>query len=334
MKAVVLLQHGGVEHFDLQDIPEPEIQDNQILVAIKACSFNPVDYQIRRGGPEASLASSMVLGRDTAGIILEVGKKVKHLQVGDEVMAYASIMGSNGTNAERIALPANIVGKKPQNLTFEQAAAIPVVGLTALRTIQQCRLKPQQSIFVIGGSGGVGTFFIKLAKHLGIENLVTTAGSEASEKHLLSLGLAQDQIVNYKQANLAQELLRCNKNMPYDVVLDFVGGTIAEVGAEVLKIGGTYADIAYLATPLAKETLFNKSATVQNIAIYSHALVQDPKLRSNYAKQLNVLATLFEEEALSPLPIQIVGGFSVKTVQDAHTLLENNHAKGKLIMSM
>ncbi|PRY03659.1 alcohol dehydrogenase-like protein [Pontibacter ummariensis] len=130
MKAVILTQHGGVENFAMQELPNPEVKEDEVLVRVRACSFNPADYQIRRGGPEANAVSSMVLGRDMAGVVEQVGRKVRLLREGDEVMAYASVMGSNGTNAEFISLPANVLGKKPANLSFEQAAAIPVVGLT------------------------------------------------------------------------------------------------------------------------------------------------------------------------------------------------------------
>lgn len=334
MKAIVLLQYGDVDNFRLQELPDPAFKDDEVLLRIKACSFNPADYQIRRGGPETNVTKSMILGRDLSGIVEKTGNSVKRFKAGDEVMAYAGAMGSNGTNAEFISLPANVVGKKPCNLSFDQAAAIPVVGLTALQVIRQCRLKPKHHIFVIGGSGGVGTFFIKLARHFGIENLVTTYGSSSSEKHLKDLGLSQNQIINYRQPELVRKALDLNNGNHYDAVLDFVGGEIAEVGAEVLKINGTYADIPFLATHKAKEVLFNKSATVQNIAIYSRALQTNQKSRSHYCKDLNLLAALFEQEALSPLPIEIVGNFAIKTVQDAHRLLEKNAGKGKLIMSM
>ncbi|MFD1079578.1 hypothetical protein ACFQ29_40655, partial [Longispora fulva] len=127
---------------------------------------------------------------------LKTGKKVNSLKAGDEVMAYSSIMGSNGSNAELIALPANILGKKPKNLSWSQAAAIPVVGLTALQTIKQTNLKPEQNIFITGGSGGVGSFFIKLAQHFRINNIITTAGSEKSKEYLIDLGLKAEQIID------------------------------------------------------------------------------------------------------------------------------------------
>ncbi|PRY03658.1 zinc-binding dehydrogenase [Pontibacter ummariensis] len=189
-------------------------------------------------------------------------------------------------------------------------------------------------MFITGGSGGVGTFFIKLAQHYGIDNIIATAGSPASIQHLESLGLSQRQIVNYKDPNFAETALERNGGKPYDAALDFVGGAVSEVAAEVLRIGGTFADITFLGTAKTRETLFNKSASLQHIAIYSHAFTQDHRLRGLYSKRLNELSSLFERQALSPLPIQVVGGLSVETVQRAHTLLESNSVKGKLIMSM
>lgn len=334
MKAIVLEGYGGVENFSMQEVAEPSIKENEILVQIKACSFNPADYQIRQGGPDTNVVSSMILGRDLSGIVIKVGEKVQHLQKGDEIIAYSSIMGSNGSNAELIALPANIVGKKPKNLSFAQSAAIPVVGLTALQTIQQCNLKPSQSIFVTGGSGGVGTFFISLARHFGIDKIITTAGSEESEEHLLNLGLNSNQIVNYRQEDLQSKILELNNNKNFDVCIDFVGGRISETAAEVLKIRGTFADIAYLGTPVSRTTLFNKSVSLQNIAIYSNALSTENHLRENFSKNLNILSDLFEQNHLAPMPIIEVGGFEVETVQKAHLLLEKNASKGKLIMNI
>ena len=333
MKAVVLEGFGGVENFSLQEVQDPTIKDNEILVKVKACSFNPADYQIRKGGPEANAVDSMILGRDLSGIVVKVGEAVNDFKAGDEVMAYSSIMGSNGSNAEYIALPANIVGKKPANLSFEQSAAIPVVGLTALQTIYQCALKPSQSIFLTGGSGGVGTFFIQLARHYGIKNIITTYGSRESYDHLLKIGIKPEQMVNYRQDSLAEEILKKNEGELYDVCIDYVGGRISETAAEVLKIGGTFADITFLGTQTSRTTIFNKSATLQNIAIYANALSNDEDLRARFGRDLDLLSELFQNGSLEPTPIVEVGNFSVEAVQKGHTLLENNAAKGKLVMS-
>lgn len=333
MKAVVLKGFGGVENFTMQEVQDPVISDDQILVKVKACSFNPADYQIRKGGPEANAVSSMILGRDLSGVVVEAGKAVKNLKARDEVMAYSSIMGSNGSNAEYIALPANIVGKKPANLSFEQAAAIPVVGLTSLRTIQQCAIEPGNSIFVTGGSGGVGTFFLGLARHFGIENILTIYGSDESRQHLLNIGMKPEKMINYRQDDLISQLLQRNQNSAFDICIDYVGGRISETAAEVLKIGGTFADITFLGTDKSRATLFDKSATLQNIAIYANALSTDDELRVRFGRDLNLLSELFEKGLLEPTPVVEVGQFSVEAVQKGHTLLETNAAKGKLVMS-
>ena len=333
MKAVVLKAFGGVENFVLQEVQDPVIKEDEILVRIKACSFNPADYQIRQGGPEANAVKSMILGRDLSGIVMDKGKAVQDFGVGDEVIAYSSIMGSNGSNAEYIALPANIVGKKPANLSFEQAAAIPVVGLTALQTIQQCSIKPSHAVFLTGGSGGVGTFFLHLSRYFGIEKIVTTYGSEESREHLLKNGLEPEQMINYREDDLIEKILRYNDHKAFDVCIDYAGGRISETAAEVLKIGGTFGDITFLGTEESRTTLFNKSATLQNIAIYANALTNDHALRSKFGENLNFLTKLFEKQLLEPMPVVEVGEFSVEAVQKGHTILENNAAKGKLVMS-
>ncbi|MBC7923504.1 MAG: alcohol dehydrogenase catalytic domain-containing protein, partial [Ferruginibacter sp.] len=132
MRAIVLTGYGGVENFALAEVADPEPGPHDIRVQLRAASFNPIDYQIRRGGHESKLVSSPSLGRDFAGVVNKVGAAVTEWAVGDAVFGYSSSMGSNGTYAEQLCVPATIVGRVPASLTFAQAPALPVAGLTAL----------------------------------------------------------------------------------------------------------------------------------------------------------------------------------------------------------
>src|SRR6188508_3118731 len=122
MKAVILNKYGSVDNFELADLPIPEIKKGQVRIKMMAVSFNPVDYQIRKGLPEMKLVTSNILGRDIAGIVDEVHKAVTDLKKGDEVYCYVCNLASSGTYAEYVSVPAAIVSKKPASLSFEQAA--------------------------------------------------------------------------------------------------------------------------------------------------------------------------------------------------------------------
>ncbi|WP_052732430.1 alcohol dehydrogenase catalytic domain-containing protein [Hymenobacter terrenus] len=148
MQAVVLTNYGGIENFALADVPTPEPKADEIRVRLRAASFNPIDSQIRRGGDESKLVSSPILGRDFAGVIDQVGAAVTDWRIGDPVFGYCSSMGSNGTYAEYLCIPANIMSAVPAALTFAEAAALPVAGLTALHTWQVSRVGPTASVLI------------------------------------------------------------------------------------------------------------------------------------------------------------------------------------------
>ncbi len=158
MKAIVLNGFGDSSNFKLSNLPLPIVTGNEILVQIKAAAFNPIDYQMRKGLRESRLMRSPVLGREFSGIVIETGPDATRFKPGDEVMALAGSMGSNGTYAEYISLNELLLAKKPANISFEQAAAIPSSGLTAWECFSRAGIKPDESIFITGATGGVGRF--------------------------------------------------------------------------------------------------------------------------------------------------------------------------------
>jgi NADPH:quinone reductase-like Zn-dependent oxidoreductase len=162
MKAVILRDFGGVENFEWAEVPKPVVQASQVLVKIKAAAFNPIDYQMRRGDSEKKLLKSAILGRELSGIVEGVGEGVERFAPGDMVAAYVSSLASNGTYAEYISIPQQLVAKMPAGLSFEQAASLPLVGLTALQCVERLHLHPKDRVFVSGGAGGVGTILLQL----------------------------------------------------------------------------------------------------------------------------------------------------------------------------
>jgi NADPH:quinone reductase len=331
MRAVFLKQFGGTENFELRELERPALFKGGVRVQIKATAFNPVDYQIRRGGPESIRLKSRILGREMAGIITEIDSSVKNLRVGDEVFSYVSNLASSGTYAEEIVVPEALVVRKPLNLSFNQSAAIPLVGLTAVQAVLRCAFEPTEKIFVAGGAGGVGSMIVRLLKLKGARNIFSTAGNEESRKQLLSMGLSEDQVLDYRDARIVENLLSAAGGK-MDVCFDTVGERMSEISADIIKIEGIYADITFLATEAARDNLFGKAATILNISNYAHTLDGVSEKLNFYTENLNFLQQKLESGELAATPIEVVGDLSVESVAKAHELLEKNLTRGKKLV--
>ncbi|HEY8560720.1 MAG TPA: NADP-dependent oxidoreductase [Pyrinomonadaceae bacterium] len=331
MKAVYLKQFGGAENFELREVEPAPLVEGGVRVRLRATAFNPVDYQIRRGDSESKLLKSPILGREMAGVVAEVDSSVKSLQVGDEVFSYVTNLGSSGTYAEEIVVPEALVVRKPANLTFNQSAAVPLVGLTAVQAVQRCPFEPDAKIFVAGGAGGVGSMILRLLKLQDARHVFSTAGNEESRNRLISMGLADERIFDYKDSRIAENLLTAAGGK-FDVCFDTVGGKMSEISAEIIKIEGVYADITFLATEPARDALFGKGVTIRNISNYSHALDGVTEKLNVYRENLDFLREKLESGELPPSPIEVVGGLSAETVAKAHEMLEKNLTRGKKLV--
>lgn len=327
MKAVILNKDFKLENGCTE---KPQPKSHEVLIQIKASGFNPIDYQMLENELERKLISSPILGRELSGVVVEKGTDVTQFNIGDEVFCGSGSMGSNGTYAEYISIPEAIVAFKPKNISFEEAASIPSAGLTSLQIFKRLKLQPEQTILITGAAGGVGSFLIKILLAHHVENFVITVGSEENKQMFLNLGLKEQQIVNYKEENLIENLLKANQHQPFDIGIDLVGNYMAEVTAEVLKINGTYVDVTALVTKEAHEILFNKGTLIMNISNYTYSMV---KQYDYYKNSLEEIAELIESGAITPSQYKIIGDLSLETVLKAHSILKNNQTQGhKLIM--
>ncbi|MEI3800274.1 MULTISPECIES: quinone oxidoreductase family protein [unclassified Chitinophaga] len=332
MQAIILNDFGGVENFSMTTMPIPEPGDDAVLVQIAAAAFNPIDYQIRQGATERKRMHSPVLGREFSGVVVKTGKAVTQFSPGDAVMAASGSMGSNGTYAEYISVPQDILVHKPAGISFATAAAIPTASLTALQCLNRLGLSPEAPVFISGAAGGVGLVLAKLLLHAGFTQLLATAGSEESTQQLVSAGLSVSQIINYRQPGLLQAILHQREGKMFDACIDLVGGTMSELSAALLTTNSIYQDVTALTTAAARETLFNKGAVIMNISNYAYSLTGNFKY---YGDGLRQITKLLETGALAPSSVWITGGFSVDTVQRSHQLLELNQSKGrKLVMAL
>ena len=330
MKAIVLKQLGSVDNFALADIEVPHINDNEVLVKISSTAFNPIDYQMRSGANESKRIHSPILGREFSGVVTAKGRSVRNFEIGDDVFCASGSMGTNGTYAQYIGVPQQILARKPANISFEQAAAMPISALTALQCCNRLKISTEESVFISGGAGGVGLVLIKILLSQGIDKIVTTAGNAESKQQLLNAGLTSKQIVDYKADNVIPAIIQANSNQLFDYSIDLVGRKMSELCGNLVRLNGTYVNVTNFATEEAQENLFNIGAVVVNISNYAYSLKGN---FSYYGELLERIRSLVEKEIITPSPVNVLGDFSVETVRKAHLMLENNETRGhKLIM--
>jgi NADPH:quinone reductase-like Zn-dependent oxidoreductase len=233
MKAAYIEQYGGPEVLKYGDLPDPKPAPAQVVVDAVAASVNGADWKVCAG--EYNHPSfPVILGRDFSGVVSAIGSDVKDLKVGDEVFGVLEA-GRDGTYCEKIAIGAAIVAKKPAGLSHVDAAALALTGLTAIRAIEDTlKLKSGETILIQGGAGGVASFAIQLAKHLGAK--VITTASAGNLAWLKELGA--DQVIDYN----ATDFRKVVSNV--DAVFETVGGDVATQSFAVLKPGGRAAFIA------------------------------------------------------------------------------------------
>ncbi|MFD1779121.1 NADP-dependent oxidoreductase [Fredinandcohnia salidurans] len=310
MRAIIINEYGSKDVLVEQELPKPEIKPNQVLVEVYATSINPIDWKLRAGYLKGMLdwAFPIILGWDVAGKIVEVGDEVKDFQVGDEVFARPDTT-PRGTYAEYTVVDEELLAKKPSNLTFEEAASIPLAGLTAWQClVDKTKVKQGDKVLIHSGAGGVGSLAIQMAKHLGA--YVATTASEKNEAYVKNLGA--DEFINYRAQQFEEELSN------YDVVIDTMGGDILTKSFKILKPGGRLVTIAGQPDPALIE---------------KHQVTASSYWLTPNGKQLGELGELLEKGILKP-QVGSVFGFSAEELQKAHELSETNHAKGKIVIKV
>lgn len=331
MKAYFIDRYGK-QNGRIGDVPEPLPGAHDVLIAVHAASVNVLDSKIRSGEFKLILPYSfpLVLGNDCAGVVIEVGAAVKGFKPGDAV--YARVPEERiGTFAERIAVEQNAVALKPANLSMEQAAAIPLVALTAWQALVDiARLQKGQKVLIHAGSGGVGTIAIQLAKHLGA--VVATTTGTANVEWVKALGA--DVVIDYKQQRFEQEL------RDYDVVLNSLGTDVLENSLKVLKPGGQLISIsgpptAEFAKAQGLAWPLRQVMRLLSLSIRRKARKQDVRysflfMRANGA-QLQEITTLIEAGEISPV---LDRTFAFESAGEALSYVEQGRAKGKVIVQI
>jgi NADPH2:quinone reductase len=305
MRAITYAKFGGADVLELTEQPDPHIGPDTLLVRVKAASVNPVDWKVREGYLEGLIDTVFpaVPGWDVAGVVEQVGLDTPEFQVGDEVYGYVrkdTVQG--GTFAELVAAPVRTLARKPASLSFEEAAAVPLAGLTAYQAVQRAGVREGQTVLVHAAAGGVGSFAVQLAKALGARVIGTA--SEGNHEFLRALGAEP---VTYGDG--LTDRVRALAPDGVDVALDFAGGESVAASAQVLAGDGTIASIT------------DATARTEHGGHYVW-------VRPSTA-DLDALTALFDAGRLS---VEITQVFDLADAADAHRASETGHIRGKVVV--
>jgi NADPH:quinone reductase-like Zn-dependent oxidoreductase len=332
MKAFILDRYGSADGVRAGDTPDPELREDDVLVQIHAAGVNLLDSKIRNGEFKRILPYHLplILGHDVAGVVIRVGSRVRRFKAGDEVYARPAD-GRIGAFAEFIAINERDVAQKPKRLTMEEAASVPLVGLTAWQVlIERANLKQGQHVLIHAGSGGVGTFAIQLAKHLGAT--VATTTSTANVDLVRSLGA--DIVVDYKKEDFA-DVVR-----DYDVVLNSLDKVTLEKSLRVLKPGGQLISISGPPDAAFAESIGASWVLRSIMGVLSYGIRAKAKRRqATYSflfmrangEQLARITALINDGTIRPVVDRV---FSFASTKEAMAYVEAGRAKGKVVVSM
>ncbi|MEG0032098.1 NADP-dependent oxidoreductase [Acinetobacter sp.] len=330
MKAAYINRYGNIDDVQLDEQSKPPITENDVLVKIHAASINPLDLRVLEGEFKAiqPVKFPFILGNDFAGTVVQVGANVKQFKAGDEVYAKTD---QNGAFAEYTVVHQSSLALKPQNISMELAASLPLVSLTVWQALVEiAKVQAGQKVLIHAGSGGVGSIAIQLAKHLGATVATTTSGKNA--QWVKALGA--DIIIDYKTTDFEQEL------KDYDVVLDTQSGKILEKSLNVLKSGGRIISIsgppdrefaeAIHANWLLKCIIPLLSWSIRNKAkkkgiTYSFLFMQPNGL------QLSEISKLVESGKINPI---VDKTYAFTEIKDAFQYVNTGRAKGKVVLKI
>ena len=306
MKAMLLTGHGGPEMLRYGDASDPRPSPDEIVVDVHAASVNAADYKVRLGGRGYNLRFPHILGRDFSGVVAEIGGGVTSFAVGDPVFGVLDA-GIEGAYAEKLAINAAIVVRKPERLSHLQAAAMALTGITAIWAIEDtAQLQAGETILIQGGAGGVAGFAIQLAKYLGATVLTTTSAANVDYVR----GLGADRVVDYNAEDFTKVVSGC------DVVFDTVGGDVQARSYSVLKPGGRLIWVAPAPDGFRQPR--------SDVTVLRPAVSRD-------RVHLERIVALLDASVVSP---PAIAQYDLADAAEAHRVSEARHLRGKLVLAV
>jgi len=313
MKALAINEFGGRDKLQLMDLPVPKIRAGEILVKVKAAGVNPVDWKMREGYLKDLFPHEfpVILGWDAAGVVEKLGNGVTRFKKGDEIFAYCrKPIVHGGAYAEYIVLEEEHAAIKPKNISFEEAASIPLAALTAYQSLfDAAKLQPEESILIHAAAGGVGGFGVQLAKDHG--SIVWGTASGHNKKYVQNLGASE--IVDYTLEDFRQAI-RSHHPDGVDAVFDCVGGEVLQKSIDIVKPGGRLISIVDDPTGLARSDVHKEFVFVAPNSV-----------------QLTELAIMVEQGRLKTHLSQVFP-FNQEEARKALELSESGHTRGKMVL--
>ena len=311
MKAMIITAFGGPEVFEAADWPKPAPQANELLVRVHAVALNPVDYKIREAGAWARVQPPAILGYDAAGVVEAVGASVKGFKPGDGVFYSPNIWGVPGACAEYHAVDESIVAHKPKSLTFDQAAALPLAGMTAWEAMEFFQLRPGLTILIHAAAGGVGSLAVQMAKASGARVLGTC---RAANRHLVT-SLGADVAIDYRAEDFAKAVLRETDGAGVDAIYDTVGNDTMARSMETIKPYGRAMTCVGITSELPG-------------ALFKNVLLRYGFMERARHK-LDALSVLVERGQLRPVIDSVL---PLDQVADGHRRLQAGGVRGKIVL--
>lgn len=314
MKAIVLKENGSVENFTLAEIAKPEIKPDEVLVHVKAISINPVDAFVRQseqalqGILNPGKDESLILGWDISGTVTETGSNVSEFKEGDDVFGMVNFPGNGKAYAEYLAAPADQLAKKPQNISFEEAAAATLAALTAWQAlVTYAKIKEGDNVLIHAAAGGVGHYAVQMAKYFG----ASVVGTASFRNRDFVLGLGADEFVDYTSGKFEDEVKDA------DIVLDSVSTDNLLRSMDAVKEGGRVLSI---------KGTFNDEITskAEEKGVYTHRMM----VQSNGA-DMKQIATLLGERKIHS---HVSQKFEFKDLPKAHQQIETRKTRGKIVV--
>ena len=323
---MLIKEYGENAVFELSETKKPSVKAGHILIKIAASSVNTVDTMIRKMGKNLPLSpdAPAILGMDFAGTIEEVGEGVEGYAVGDEVYGCAGGLADlAGTLAEYIVADSNLLAHKPKNLSMREAAALPLVAITAYEGLMRADVKEGQKVLVQGGAGGVGHIALQLAKHFGAA--VYATGSDSNKMQIIEeLGATA---INYKTETVEQFVAKHTNGAGFDIVYDSVGGPNMVKSFEAATLNGHVVSTVSLCE--LDLTLAHFKGLSLHVVFMLIPMLHNYK-RAEHAKILKNIAQIAEAGALKPLLDE--ERFTLEEVGKAHARLESGQAIGKVVI--
>lgn len=333
MRAYVLTRYGDANAMAWRDVPEPVVSDGEVLILVRAAGLNPIDYRIREGKVRLlnRLDLPKVAGSELSGVVEKVGADVTRFAVGDRVFARMD-KKKLGAFAPYAVVDQTLVAKMPASLDFDDAAGLPLAGLTALQALRdKLAVAPGDRVFISGGAGGVGTLAIQLAVWMGAE--VATTASPRGEELVRSLGAAL--VIDYQKQRFKDVL------SDYDSALDLTGGQDLSDSFAILKPGAKTVSVAGIPEPttarvdLAAGRLLTAAFWAASARVRRQARRRGVSYRYMFmhpsGRDLDLLAGLVDQDKLKTVTDRI---FPFEKIAEAFAYLEQGRAKGKIVVRM